>query len=220
LTHFLDANRYPPRIKCGQAFDRNVMAYIASGGDGYRSDQRVDIAGIGAVIDDRGAYRELAIENRGRGNRDPGFLNIDDDIAVDLIGVSGAITETDDVELHRRQQLEPRLGQNPRFEIFGKRAGARDDGAELFRAVGFQREPGFQRAETARQIGAEIARPGRACRESPGLAAQIGRGCRKRFAVLLAVAHQQEAGIVRHLPPFVKIKRDRIRVFNSGQQRR
>ena len=65
------------------------------------------------MIDDRRAYRELAVENRRRRRRDPGLLNIDDDIAVDLVGVVGAIAEADDIELNRRQQFQPRLGQDP-----------------------------------------------------------------------------------------------------------
>src|SRR5258707_12963546 len=76
----------------------------------HRSDQRVDVAGIRAVIDDSGAYRELAVKQRRRRRRDPGFLYVDDDIAIHLVGAGGAITEADDVELDRRQQLQPRLG--------------------------------------------------------------------------------------------------------------
>src|SRR5258708_32931616 len=76
----------------------------------YRSEQRVDVAGIGAMIDDSGTYCELAVEKRRRWRCDPGFLNVDDDIAIHLVGVGSAIAEADDVELDRRQQLEPRLG--------------------------------------------------------------------------------------------------------------
>ena len=36
----------------------------------------------------------------------------------------------------------------------------------------------------------------------------------------LAVANQQEAGVIRHLPPFVKIQRNRIRLLDSGKPRR
>ena len=36
----------------------------------------------------------------------------------------------------------------------------------------------------------------------------------------LAVAHQQEAGVVRHLPPFVEIERDGIRALDAGKPRR
>src|SRR6478752_4224533 len=87
----------------------------------YRSNQRVDVAAIGAVIDDSGAYRELAVKQRRRRCRDPGFLNVDDDIAIYLVGVGGPIAEADDVELDRREQLQPRLGQNTHLQISGER---------------------------------------------------------------------------------------------------
>ena len=61
------------------------------------------------MIDDSRSYRELAVENRRRWRRDPGFLNVDDNIAIYLVGVGSAIAEADDVELDRRQQLQPRL---------------------------------------------------------------------------------------------------------------
>src|SRR5229473_7831218 len=56
----------------------------------HRRDQRVDIAGVGAVIDDGRAYRELAVEHGGRRRRDPGFLDVDDDAAIDLVGIGRA----------------------------------------------------------------------------------------------------------------------------------
>ena len=98
-----------------------------------------------------------------------------DDLAIDPVGVIGAIAEADDVELDRRQQLQPRLGQDARLQISRQRAGARDHRSQLFGAVGLQREPGLERAEAARQIGTEIAGPGRAGGKPARLAAQIGR---------------------------------------------
>jgi hypothetical protein len=64
------------------------------------------------VIDDSRTDRKLAVEHRGRRRGDPRLLNVDDDIAIHLAGVIGAIAKADDVELHRRHQLQPRLGQN------------------------------------------------------------------------------------------------------------
>ena len=61
------------------------------------------------MIDDRRAYRELAIQNRGGWGGDAGFLNIDDNSVIDLVGLANqvgiisAITEADDIELNRRQ---------------------------------------------------------------------------------------------------------------------
>ena len=125
----------------------------------HRRDQRVDVADVGAMIDDGRAYRKLAVEHRGRRRGDSGLLDVDDDLAIDPVGVVGAIAKADDIEMDRRQQFEPRLGQDARLEIFRERAAARDHGAEPLGAVGLQREPGLQRAEAARQIGPEIARP-------------------------------------------------------------
>src|SRR5262249_62006401 len=79
--------------------------------------------------------------------------------------------------------------------------------------------PGLERPETARQIGAEIARPARTGGEASGLPAQIGRRSRKCLPMAIAVAHDEEAGVVGHLTPFVEIKRDRIRALKSCQPR-
>src|ERR1700733_11275037 len=65
----------------------------------HSRDQRIDIAYIGAMIDDRRTYRELAVQNRRRWRRDSGFLNIGDNIAVDPVGIISAITEAYDIEL-------------------------------------------------------------------------------------------------------------------------
>ena len=102
------------------------------------------------MIDDRRPYRELAIENSGRRRRDPGFLNVDNDVAIDLVGVDRTIAEADDVEIDRCQQFEPRLRQNPLLQISGERTGARDDRSELFGAVGLEGEPGLECPEAAR----------------------------------------------------------------------
>jgi len=69
------------------------------------------------VIDDSRAYRELAVQDSRRWRRDPGFLNVDDNIAVDPVGVGSAIAKADDIELNRRQQLQPRLDLDPGFQI-------------------------------------------------------------------------------------------------------
>ena len=135
---------------------------------------------IGAVIDDRRADREPAVEHRRRRRGDTGLLEIDDDLAIDPVGIVGAIAEADDVEIDRREQFEPRLGQDACLEIFRERAAARDDGAEPVGAVGLQREPGLQRAETARQIRSEIAGPQRASRQPPRLRAADTPPARRR----------------------------------------
>jgi len=79
-----------------------VRAVAEPDDSGY---ERVKVAGVRAVINDRGAYRQLAAEQRSRWRSDPGFLNVDHDIAIDLVGIGGAIAKADNVELDRRQQF-------------------------------------------------------------------------------------------------------------------
>ena len=111
------------------------------------------------MIDDRSPYRKLPIENGRRGRRNAGLLEIDDDITVHLVGVSGTVTKADDVKLHRSQQFEPRFGRYPHLEIARERAGTRNHRAQPLGAERLEREPGLERAKAARQIGTKIARP-------------------------------------------------------------
>src|SRR5258708_29820894 len=48
----------------------------------HRSDQRADVAGIGAAIDDSGAYREIAVKHRPRRCRPPAFPYVAHDISI------------------------------------------------------------------------------------------------------------------------------------------
>src|SRR5436309_1961665 len=63
--------------------------------------KRVDIAEVGAVIDDRRTYCKLAVEQRGGRRCDARFLNVEHDLAIKLVGVIGAVAKAHDVELHR-----------------------------------------------------------------------------------------------------------------------
>ena len=60
----------------------------------HRGHERVKIAGVGSMIDDGGAYCELAIQKRGRRRGNARFLNVDDDLAIDLVGVGGSDSES------------------------------------------------------------------------------------------------------------------------------
>src|SRR5437016_1241886 len=53
--------------------------------------ESVQIAGVGSMIDDGGAYGELAVQQRGRWRGNARFLNVDDDLAIDLVGIGGAV---------------------------------------------------------------------------------------------------------------------------------
>ncbi len=103
------------------------------------------------------------------------------------------------------------------FEITRQLAGPRDDVSQRINAVNLQREPGLERAETTGKIGSEITGPRRSARQSPLLAAQVSGGGGESLAVQHAVAHQNEARVIRHLPPFVKVERQRIRALDSAQ---
>src|ERR1700744_4681703 len=71
----------------------------------HRRHQRIEVDGVGAVVDDGGAYRELSIERCGRWRSDAGFLDVGHDLDVDAIGFVRTITEADDIELSRREQF-------------------------------------------------------------------------------------------------------------------
>src|ERR1035438_4040952 len=69
-----------------------------------RIDQCVDIGSEGAVIDDRGTNRKTTID-RGRGRRrDARFLQIGNDVLVELVRVVAAVPEANDVERHRSEE--------------------------------------------------------------------------------------------------------------------
>ena len=124
-----------------------------------RLDERFDVLFSGAVIDNGGANRNLSMNNCARWRANPGFLQLRDKLYIDLICVGAAVAEANDVQRHRRKQFE--LGRlfdkilEPSREI----TSMRDDLAEFFRTVDFQREPRFQRSKAAGEIRTEIARP-------------------------------------------------------------
>ncbi len=98
-------------------------------------------------------------------------------------------------------------------------AAVLDGAADLFGAVHLEREPGLERPEAARQVGPEIAGPGRAGLQAAALAPQVGGGGGEGVEVRLAVAHDQEAGVVGHLAPLVEVEGDRVGLREAGQQR-
>src|SRR5689334_3748387 len=111
------------------------------------------------MIHDRRAYRKPAVEHRRRRRGDAGFLDVDHNLAVEPVGIIRAISEADDVEIDRREKLEPRFGENARLQMFGERTAASNDRTELVGAIGLQREPGLQRPEAARKVRTEVAGP-------------------------------------------------------------
>src|ERR1035441_6662709 len=125
-------------------------------------DQCVDIGSEGAVIDEGGANRQTAIDG-GCGRRgNARFLQIGNDVLIELVRVFGAVPEANDVERNRRQQLQCRLTLNALLHVFRQRAGAGDHVAELPGSIGFDGEPRLEGSETTGKVRSEIARPRRA----------------------------------------------------------
>src|ERR1035441_10504582 len=113
-------------------------------------DQCVDIGSEGAVIDDRGANRQTAIDGGCGWRGDARFLQIGNDVLVELVRVVAAVPEANDVERHRRQQFQYRFTLNALLHVIRQRAGAGDHVAELLGSIGFDSEPRLQRSETTR----------------------------------------------------------------------
>src|SRR5688572_23336617 len=113
-----------------------------------------------------------------RRRRDPAFVEIGDDRGVEAIELIGREiglpeAETDDVERERRQQAQPRVLEHAAREMLGLAAVRGDYLAQAPRAVLLEGKPDLERAEAARQLGAEIAEPGLAAREPAGRALEI-----------------------------------------------
>src|ERR1019366_2340219 len=111
------------------------------------------------LIDDRGANRKTAIDG-GCGRRgDARFLQIGNNVLVELVRVVAAVPEANDLDRHRRQQLQCRFTLHALLHVFRQRAGAGDHVAELPGSIGFDGEPRLERSETTGQVRSEIARP-------------------------------------------------------------
>ena len=127
--------------------------------------------------------------------------------------------KADDVERDRRQQLQPRLLEDAGREIGGLAAVLGDRRAEPARAVLLEREPHLERAEAARQLRAELARPGLAAGEAARGALEIAGVERERGAVQVAPADQHAAGVILDVEPFVEVEGERIGALDAGEQR-
>ena len=86
--------------------------------------------------------------------------------------------------------------------------------------IGLEREPHLQGAEAPRQVRTEVAGPLPARGDAPRLAAQIGRAGGEGGPLALPVAHQDIAGVIGRLAPFVKIEGDGVGPLDAVQQRR
>ena len=150
----------------------------------------------------------------------PDFMQIGDDLRIQPIGLGGAVAEADDIELGRGQQFQLGPCRDLLLETAGQRAASRHGRPQRLGAMDLEGEPGLEGTESAREIGAEIAGPGRAGGKPARLPAQIGGRCREARAVALPVAHQEIARVIGHLAPFVEIEGDGIRPLDAAEQRR
>src|SRR5260370_24599204 len=114
------------------------------------------------MVDDRGADRDAAVDRGGGGRRDTGLLQRNRDLRVEPVCIRAPISKADDVELHRRQELELGRRLDPALEILRELAAVRDRATDPLGAVGLEGEPGLERAESTREIRTEIAEPRRA----------------------------------------------------------
>ena len=153
----------------------------------------------------------MAAERGGRRRGDAGLLQVSDDLGVQPIHSGGletgrAPSEADDVERDRRHELEPVGLGDACGQVPGLVAVALDGRAEAPCAVLLQREPHLERTKAARQRGPKVAEPGIAAGEAARVAAQIIGRQRECGAMQVAAAHQDAAGVVGHVQPFVEVE--------------
>ena len=189
-----------------------------------RCQQRLDVFIAGAMVGDVDADCKPPGDTRGRGSRNAALLQLGHDGLVECVllfgrKVVGAQPEAGDVERNRRHQLPPSVRRNPSAKQLRQPAVVLDGGGELARAVLLQREPDLQRAETARQLGAEVARPRLTGSKTSRVRCEIGRPTGKGRTVRRAIAHQHAPGVVGHMQPFVEIEGERVCPLDAGKAR-
>ena len=133
------------------------------------------------------------------------------------VGVSWSISETTNVHRHGSHQRHVRVGLHQISQVRCLFAVLRDQGPQLGRAVFGDLRPHFERAKTARELGAIFDGPRVARSESPFGAFEVFGPLRKRAPVLHLAAHEHKAGVVVHVEPFVKIEGQRIGPAQTGE---
>jgi hypothetical protein len=69
-------------------------------------DECIGVARLRAMIGDRYPDCDLTVNHGGRGRRNAGFLNASGQLSIEGIRICCPMPETNDVELHRRQQFQ------------------------------------------------------------------------------------------------------------------
>ena len=111
--------------------------------------ESIDVPDFRTMVDDRRSNGDLPRQSGHGRCGNPGFVEGGDDLGIHAIRVVAPITEADDVELRRCEQLKFGFASDLALEILCEAACLRDDGANLFRAVHLQREPRLQGPKAA-----------------------------------------------------------------------
>ena len=174
------------------------------------------------MVDETDADRRAAADPGGGGGGDAAQLQLGDDGGVERAELAlierRAIAEADDVERHRRQQLEVLVGGDRAAQELRLAAVALDHLGEPLDAVGLQGEPDLEGAEAARELGPVVAEPGIAAGKPALGAGEVVAAMGEGGAVLRRVLDEDAAGVVRHLQPFVKIEGDAIRGSDAAER--
>ena len=174
------------------------------------------------MVDDGGADRRLSLENRQRRRGFAALVQSHDDLGSDRPFRVLRDAKADDIQRDRRAHGKIRRGLDEPLEPARQTASALDALAEQIQAESLDREPGFERAKSAREIGAEIAGPYLAGRETARRARQIGRIRLECGEMLARIAHQHEAGVIGNLQPFMEVEGDAVgplQTFEQGLER-
>ena len=170
----------------------------------------VDVFFMRAVIDDRRTDRRDAVENGERRGGLAALVQLHHDLAGERAVLVALDAKAHDVEHDRRAHDEMFGAQDPRLQPLRHAAGLLDALREALHAEGLDRNPGFQRPEPSRQIGAEIAGPHVSRRKAARRAGEIGGVRREGAPVRLLVPHEEEARVIGHMQPFVEVEGDAV----------
>ncbi len=197
-----------PRIRPNAASDTSILKRSCSPAvHKYGLHESIDIVCRGPMIDDGGADDGPAADG-GQGWRDPALLmQVRHDFGIQAVGIGTPVAEADDVQWYRGKQFQFRLGNDACGEALCQRDRSCNDPTDRVGTVCLQREPRFQSAKPARQVGAVVARPPIAASQASFGSSQISGLRGESLALQSTVAHQQEAGIIWNLTPFMPVER-------------
>src|ERR1700733_5510818 len=101
------------------------------------------------MIGDCRAYCQRFVDPGGGGRGYARLLQLDHDARIQPVRPSASITKTNNIELHRSQELEFRCLRYALLQVTRQLAGPCDGLAQRIQAVDLQCEPRLQRSESA-----------------------------------------------------------------------